>query len=72
LAQDGLNRLKSARAKRASVSSEAAQAFLSCWQVETVLSQAAKEPERVAQGALGISEFGKRVGLLWRGVSGRW
>ena len=72
LAQDGLNRLKTARAKRASVSSEAAQAFLSCWQVETVLSQAAKEPERVAQGALGISEFGKRVGLLWRGVSGRW
>ncbi len=72
LAQDGLARLASARAKRSQLSREASPAFLSCWQVDTVLSQAAAEPERVAQGALGMSEFGKRVGLLWRGVSGRW
>lgn len=72
LAQDGLARLRSARAKRKQVSQRASQAFLSCWQAETVLSQAVAEPERVAQGALGMSEFGKRVGLLWRGVSGRW
>ena len=72
LAKDGLARLSSARGKRESVSKEAGQAFLSCWQVETVLSQAEAEPERVAQGALGMSEFGKRVGLLLRGVSGRW
>ena len=72
LAQDGLARLASARAKRNLVSRAASQAFLSCWQVDTVLSQAAEEPERVTQGALGMSEFGKRVGLLWRGMSGRW
>ncbi|MFY0660863.1 MAG: squalene/phytoene synthase family protein [Shimia sp.] len=72
LAKEGLERFRQARANRGAVSSQAAQAFLSCWQVETVLSQAAAEPERVAQGALGMSEFGKRVGLLWRGVSGRW
>lgn len=72
LAEDGLARLSSARAKHELMSREAGQAFLSCWQVETVLAQAAAEPERVAQGALGMSEFGKRVGLLWRGFSGRW
>ncbi|MBO9400831.1 squalene/phytoene synthase family protein [Shimia sp. R9_3] len=72
LAEAGLARLKRARAGRKSVSAAAGQAFLAAWQAEAVLRQAVREPERVAAGALGMSEFGKRAGLMWRGLSGRW
>ncbi len=72
LAVDGLKRLFKSRARRGEVSREAAQAFLCLSQVETILTQVSKQPERVAEGALGMSEFGKRAGLLMRSISGRW
>ncbi|MEO9460997.1 MAG: squalene/phytoene synthase family protein, partial [Marinomonas sp.] len=55
LAQDGLRRLKKARAARGAVSSAAGQALLAGWQAETILKQAAQEPHRVIEGALGAS-----------------
>ncbi len=72
LAEIGLARLRAARARRSEVSSEAGQALLAAWQAEAILGQAATAPERVVAGALGVSEFGKRAGLMWRALSGRW
>ncbi|MDA5556068.1 squalene/phytoene synthase family protein [Shimia sp. MMG029] len=72
LAEAGLARLRAARARRKDVSADAGQAFLAAWQAEAILRQAAQEPARVAAGALGMSEFGKRAGLMWRALSGRW
>jgi hypothetical protein len=72
LAEAGLARLKRAREGRKDVSAAAGQAFLAAWQAEADLRQAAQTPERVAAGALGMSEFGKRTVLMWRALSGRW
>ncbi|SFM24455.1 squalene/phytoene synthase family protein [Shimia aestuarii] len=72
LAEDGLSRLKRARARRGDVSSQAGQAFLAAWQAEGLLKQAAEEPGRVAEGALGLSEFARKAGLMARALSGRW
>ncbi len=69
LAEDGLARLKRARARRSEVSKPARQALLAAWEAGAVLAQAAREPERVANGALGQSEFAKRAGLGWRAVT---
>lgn len=68
LAEDGLARLARARARRDEVSKSARQALLAAWEAGPVLSQAAREPERVAHGALGQSEFAKRTGLMWRAL----
>ncbi|CUH53401.1 squalene/phytoene synthase family protein [Shimia marina] len=72
LAEGALLRLRRARARRGEVSRVSAQAFLSAWQAEAVLRQASKEPLRVAEGLLGMSEFSKRAGLMLRAISGRW
>lgn len=72
LAQDGLVRLARAQVRRGEVSKPARQAFLAAWEAGAILTQAAREPERVANGALGQSEFAKRVGLMWRAASGRY
>lgn len=72
LAQEGLARLARARARRREVSKAAGRAFLSCWQAEALLRQAAKDPQRVAQGALGMSEFARRSALMLRSATGRW
>lgn len=39
-------------------------ATLAAWQARPVLNQIAKDPHRVANGAVGLSEFGKRWRLL--------
>ena len=72
LASKGLDRLRAARMQSGRVSSEAGAALLSGWQAETILKQAIQQPERVAQGALGQSEFRRRAGLMWRSALGRW
>ncbi|TCL09625.1 squalene/phytoene synthase [Shimia isoporae] len=71
LATEGLARMERARTRRAEVSKHAAQALLAAWEASAILGQAAKEPERVIDGALGQSEFAKRFGLMFRAVSGR-
>ncbi len=72
LACKGLKSIKEARRRRAEVSKSAGAALLSGWQAEAVLLQAIREPERVAQGALGQSEFRRRAGLMRRAVTRRW
>jgi phytoene/squalene synthetase len=56
-AKPGLKRLGSARA-----------ATIPGWQAEGLLRLAAAEPGRVATGALQLSEFSRRWGLLWAGL----
>nr|WP_319948734.1 squalene/phytoene synthase family protein [uncultured Shimia sp.] len=72
LAEGALARLRSARSARAKISKAAGQALLVGWQAETLLSQAAKDPERVIDGALGMSEFNRKAGLMWLAMTGRW
>lgn len=72
LARKGLVKLRKARSERAGVSTAAGVAMLSGWQSEAILRQAITQPERVAQGTLGQSEFHRRAGLMWRAALGRW
>ncbi|MDO9526499.1 MAG: squalene/phytoene synthase family protein [Gemmobacter sp.] len=72
LAQTGLDRLRQARAARASVPRACTPALLAGWQAGGILAQAAAEPGRVEAGALGTSEFARRGGLVWRALTGLW
>ncbi len=72
LARKGLQQLNKARSDRSAVSKPAGRALLAGWQAEAILKQAEQQPERVAQGALGQSEFRRRTGLMRRAVFGRW
>ena len=66
LARDGLVRL--ARARKAGIPRAAA---LAAWQTDAVLRQVAREPDRVMQGSLGLSEFDRRRLLIWQAFTGR-
>ncbi|MCC5963587.1 MAG: squalene/phytoene synthase family protein [Rhodobacteraceae bacterium] len=72
LAEDGLDRLRRARAARAQVPDAATPALLCGWQAGAILRHARSDPGRVAEGTLRGSEFARRGSLLMRGVSGRW
>ena len=72
LAQDGLMRLKRARANRATVGADLLAVMLTGWQAGTILNRAAKSPHLVREGGLQPSEFWRRGSLLLRALSGRW
>ena len=72
LAQLGLDRLDTAHENRASIPRHAAPALFPAWQTRALLTLAAKDPAAVAQGRLHQSEFARRGGLAWRGLTGRW
>jgi phytoene/squalene synthetase len=72
LAQSGLEALQQARQQRTKVARSALPAMLPGWQAEAILRQAIAEPQRVAAGELGTSEFRRRAGLIWRVSTGRW
>ncbi len=72
LAAQASDRLARARRARSKVSPEAAPALLSGWQAGDILRQAVREPDRVARGALGLSEARRRLSLMIRAASGRW
>ncbi|SHJ22969.1 Squalene/phytoene synthase [Shimia gijangensis] len=72
LASGALQRLKSARKTRAAVSKPSGQALLAGWQAEAVLRQASEQPERVVDGALGQSDFVKKITLMRLSMTGRW
>ncbi|MDE4174555.1 squalene/phytoene synthase family protein [Phaeobacter sp. PT47_59] len=72
LAEQGYQHILDATRTRASVSKEAGVALLAGWQAREILKQAIREPERVAAGRLGTSEFRRRVGLMGRTALGRW
>ncbi len=65
LAGDGLARLSSARPPRA-----ARPALLATWRARGILRRARAEPARVVEGRLADSEFRRRVGLIWRSLTG--
>lgn len=64
LARKGLVRYAAYRAGRHLVPTFARPALLAGYQAQTVLKQAVAEPQRVAEGALAMSEFKRRFSLL--------
>lgn len=68
LARDGLARIAAARPTIRRLRGVARVATLAAWQAEPLLRQAVAEPERVAQGALHLSEFARRWRLLRAGL----
>lgn len=47
-------------------------AMLAGWQAEALLIRVLKDPQAVADGAMGLSEFQLRGRLAWSAISGRW
>lgn len=72
LAARGLAALARARSRRWSLPRGVWPAFLPGAETEAILRQALDEPSRVAQGALGLSEFARRARLAWIALTGRW
>jgi hypothetical protein len=72
LAQEGLVHLNRARKRRGDVAKAARPAMLSLWQTGEVLSMAAKDPGRVADGALEPRPLKSRFGLMVRAATGLW
>ncbi|MFT4961194.1 MAG: phytoene synthase [Paracoccaceae bacterium] len=72
LAQEALSRLDGAQKARAKVSKTASSALLVGWQTAAILRQVIRDPNRVANGALGQSEAAKRASLMFRAATGRW
>lgn len=72
LAASALVRLRRARQSRNAVSDAARPALIAGWQAEGILKQAEADPQRVAAGALGLSEFRKRSSLMLRAITGHW
>lgn len=72
LAHVGLSRFDRARTSRARVPRHAAPALFPAWQTRAILALAANDPAAVSEGRLQQSEFAKRGGLAWRGLTGRW
>lgn len=72
LARLGLEALSEARRERGLVARQAAPALLTGWQAGALLRQVVAEPWRVLEGTMGQSEFARRGGLAWRGLTGRW
>ncbi len=66
LAALGLSRLGAGGYDRRAV-----PALRAAWQTRALLQQARRHPERVAQGALALSEFRKKGSLLLRAALGR-
>ena len=67
LAETGLAKLSLARTNRESLG----PAALTGWLARPILGQAAREPSRVLEGTLAISEFTRRGRLLWTATTGQ-
>lgn len=65
LADEGLRRLAAAKGGVPTAAAFAA------WQARGLLAQVARDPGLVARGAMGLSEFARRGGLLWAALTGR-
>ena len=72
LAQEGLNSLVQARARRKNIPADARPAFLPMWQVGPILRMAVRDPARVADGTLELSPFRCRLGLMRTAITGLW
>lgn len=71
LARQGLEKIAAARAGRRLVG-RAGPALLAGWQAEALLKQVVADPQVVAEGRMGLSEFSRRGRLVWGAVSGLW
>ena len=69
LAVAGLRRLEFSRKGRVAAGRAA---LLAGWQAGALLRQVQAQPQRVLDGALGLSEFSKRGRLAWQAFSGRY
>jgi 15-cis-phytoene synthase len=69
LAEQGLAALRKAKGARFGAATPAVRA---AWRAGDILKLAAKEPDRVAEGTLGTSEFRRRASLMWRVATNRW
>ena len=69
LAGTGLRRLEFSRKGRVGTGRAA---LLAGWQAGALLRQVQAQPQRVLDGALGLSEFSKRGRLAWQAFSGRY
>lgn len=67
-----VERTKSARTRRRTVSKSVAPVMLPGWRVDATLGRAASDIGRVWRGELEESEFRKRGTLLWRALTGTW
>jgi phytoene synthase len=65
LAETGLQRLAAARGR------VPVAAGLAAWQARGLLRQVVQTPAVVAAGAMGLSEFSRRGGLVWAALTGR-
>lgn len=72
LARDGLAALGRARAARATVAPEARPAFAAGWRAGGLLRGALAPDYAPEAGPAPESEFRRRAGLLWAGLTGRW
>jgi len=72
LAETGLMCLTNAQKSRASIPAHATAALFPAWQTRAILTIAAKDPAAVTENRLQQSEFARRGGLAWRGLTGRW
>ena len=61
-----------ARSRRTEVPGSALPAMLAGWQVNTPLAMVCRQPSEVLRQPLEVSEFQKKLGLLWRSSTGRW
>lgn len=69
LAETGLAALHKSRSL--GIAKPLRPAMLSGWKTERLLRQAYKNPQSVADGTLGLSDFSKKSSLMWKTLSGR-
>ncbi|WP_425090435.1 squalene/phytoene synthase family protein [Tropicimonas sp. S265A] len=72
LAETGLARLSDARDAAGPIPARARAALRAGWLAGPILKQVRAEPGRVAEGALGVSEFARRARLMALSATGRW
>lgn len=70
LAADGLARLAAYRRDRHRIAKPARAALHAGWQAGPLLRLATREPQRVADGTLALSEFARRFGLMRLALTG--
>jgi phytoene/squalene synthetase len=70
LAGRGLARLHAAQRQKTTIPAAARPALLAGWQARRLLQMAGREPGRVGEGHLDLSEFARRGGLLWASFTG--
>ncbi|MEM8632760.1 MAG: squalene/phytoene synthase family protein [Pseudomonadota bacterium] len=72
LAATGLEKLDTARAALRAMPGSAAPVLFAVWQTRQILSSAAANPQRVAEGALRGSEARRKLALMWTSATRRW